>query len=64
MKNNKYMVVTKFVFLKKKNKSGLAAHKTQTHHAIDKFFFWWKGIYCIYIVIYRTFFYHLKQKSY
>jgi hypothetical protein len=37
MINNKYMVVTKFGFRKKKknqNKSGLVAHKTQTQHPI------------------------------
>jgi hypothetical protein len=41
MINNKYMVVTKFGFRKKKNqnKSGLVAHKTQTQHPIDKYFF-------------------------
>jgi hypothetical protein len=37
------MVVTKFGFRKKKkinqNKSGLVAHKTQTQHPIDKYFF-------------------------
>ena len=40
MINNKYMVVTKFGFRKKKNqnKSGLVAHKTQPQHPIDKMF--------------------------